>query len=100
MVVDIPVTLEAVVTVLSFAGAVAYQSAMLRSSLRVLTERMEKIDKELAKITDILIKQETHSIRLETLNTGIVSLTQRMDRHEMWHEDQLTRIVRTKKVVR
>ena len=100
MVVDIPVTLEAIVTVLSFAGAVDYQSAMLRGSLKVLTERMEKIDKELAKITDILIKQETHSIRLETLNTGIVSLTQRMDRHEMWHEDQLTRVTRVKKISR
>jgi hypothetical protein len=80
MQVDIPFSVENLITLVGFAGAVVYQSAVLRNSLKFLTERMEKIELDVSKITDILISQEKQSVRLD-------SLTARMDRHEHWHED-------------
>lgn len=80
MQVDIPFTLENLITLAGFAGAVVYQSAVLRNTLKFLSARMEKIEGDVSKITDILISQEKQSVRLD-------SLTARMDRHENWHED-------------
>jgi hypothetical protein len=98
MQVDIPVTIESIVSLLGFAGAVMYQSAMLKSSLKNLGERIatvekdvsdriEKVEVNLSKITEILLRQENQAVKLDIITKTLDNLGNKFERHERWHEE-------------
>ena len=64
---DLPIDGGTLLGLASFAAAVIFQSAMLKRSVEVITTRMDKIEENMAKITQLLISNEGLTQRINAL---------------------------------
>ena len=64
---DLPIDGGTWLGLASFAAAVIFQSAMLKRSVEVITTRMDKIEENMAKITQLLISNEGLTQRINAL---------------------------------
>lgn len=77
--VPMAIGVDSVLTVVGFAGAVVYQSAMLRNSLKAVTERLIHVEQEMKKITQILVEQASQGVRLTALMERVATLERLFD---------------------
>lgn len=74
MQIDFPVTGEGIITAVGFVVAVVYQTGYLRRTLDAISSRLDKVDQELAKQTDILIGQESLRQRMDAMTDRVTRL--------------------------
>ena len=68
---DLPIDGGTLLGLASFAAAVIFQSAMLKRSVEVITTRMDKIEENMAKITQLLISNEGLTQRITALTDRV-----------------------------
>jgi len=67
MQIDLPLDGGSLIALIGFIGAVVFQSAVLKKSVEIVSNRIGKVEEELSKITALLISNEVLAQKLVAL---------------------------------
>jgi len=74
---QLPISVDTLIAIVTFIGAVIYQSAMLKRNSEITNERLTRLEENSNVVTKLLIANEAKRVRLEHLEARVAEIEKR-----------------------
>jgi len=73
----LPISVDTLLAIVTFIGALIYQSAMLKRNSEITNERLTRLEENSNVVTKLLIANEAKRVRLEHLEARVTEIEKR-----------------------